>query len=152
MTFINRFTAPPESSANPEGDRGGNLFKIKVPGKNGKFKDSNLHSYWDNGIGDFPPSGANFAPPALSKIPPAANLAKSGNPATDPALNLDEPFTFDAWAEESFELAKNVAYKGIKSGGKPSAAYNKAALKVARKRVAWGGYRLAALLNSIWPE
>jgi len=56
-----------------------------------------------------------------------------------------------AWANESFELAKGVAYKGVKNGVKPSAAYNSKALKVARKRVAWGGYRLAALLNTIWP-
>jgi len=138
-------------SAHPEGDRGGNLFKIKIV-KNGKVKSSNLHSYWDNGIGAFPPSGDNFAPPPLSKITPAANQAKAGNPASDPDLKLNDPFNFEAWAEESFQLAQDVAYKGIQSGKKPSAAYNQKALKVARKRVAWGGYRLAALLNSIWPE
>jgi hypothetical protein len=32
----------------------------------------------------------------------------------------------------------------------PKASYNKRALKYARRRVAWGGYRLAALLNAIW--
>ena len=139
------------SGAHPDGDKGGNLFKIKVM-KNGQLKDSNLHSYWDGGIGAFPPTGPKFAPPPLKSIPPAASLAKKGNPASDPALKLDDPFNFDAWADESFQLGQDVVYKGIRSGRKPSANYNAKALKVARKRVAWGGYRLAALLNSIWPE
>lgn len=140
------------SSSLPDGDRGGNSVSIKVPGANGKLKTTNLHSFWDGGIGSFPPSGANFAPPPLNKIPAASALATAGNPATDPALHLDDPFNFMAWADESFALAKDVAYKGIKNNGKPTAAYKKAGLKVVRKRVAWGGYRLAALLNSIWPE
>lgn len=139
------------SAALPEGDRGGNLFKLNVV-KNGKTKQTNLHSYWDGGIGNFPPTGANFKPPPLSSIPAAAAAAMLGNPASDPALNLDDPFAFSSWADESFELAKGVAYKNIKNNGRPSAAYNREALKTARKRVAWGGYRLAALLNSIWPE
>lgn len=139
------------SAANPEGDRGGNLFQIKVL-KNGQLKNSNLHSYWDGGIGAFPPTGNNFAPPPLRLVIRAANQAKAANPATDPDIKLDDPFNFEAWADESFELGQNVVYKGIQSGRKPSAGYNTRALKVARQRVAWGGYRLAALLNAIWPE
>ena len=139
------------SSANPQGDRGGNLFSIKIPGPNGGTKKTNLHSYWDGGLTTFPRTGPNFAPPPLSQIPAAAAKAKAGNPATDPALNLDDPTNYQAWADESFELAKSVVYKGIKNGSKPSAAYNTKGIKTARKRVAWGGYRLAALLNSVWP-
>jgi len=139
------------TAANPDGDRGGNLFKIKIL-KGGKLKDSNLHSYWDGGIGAFPPSGNNFAPPPLRSVIRAANQAKAGNPATDPDLKLDDPFNFEAWSEESFELGQNVVYKGIQSGRKPTPGYNQRALKVARQRVAWGGYRLAALLNTIWPN
>lgn len=138
-------------SAHPEGDRGGNLFSIRIPGTNGALKKSNLHSYWDGGIGSFPPTGANFKPPPLSKILPAVATAKKGNPDTDPDLKLNDPFNFSSWANESFVLAKDVAYGGIDNGGKPSATYNRNALKVVRKRVTWGGYRLAALLNAIWP-
>jgi hypothetical protein len=139
------------SSANPEGDRGGNLVSITIPGKDGKPKKTNLHSYWDGGIGSFPPTGPNFRPPPLTQIPAAAKRATTGNPATNPDLKLDDPFNFNAWADESFALAKDVAYKDMNSGAKPTAKYNAASLKVARKRVAWGGYRLAALLNAIWP-
>jgi len=136
------------SAALPGGDRGGNDVSIKVAGKT-----TNLHSYWDGGIGVFPKGGPppNFAPPPLNQIPAAVASAISGNPATDPKLKLNEPLNFSGWAGESFALAKSTAYKGMRNGVTPSAAYNTKARKVARQRVAWGGYRLAALLNSIWP-
>ena len=134
------------SAALPEGDRGGNSVPIIVDGKT-----TNLHSYWDGGIGSFPKTGPNFAPPPLSQIPAAAAIAMAGNPATDSKLKLDDPFNFGAWADESFALAKSTAYNGMTNGVTPSASYNSKAIKVVRKRVAWGGYRLAALLNTIWP-
>jgi S1/P1 nuclease len=138
-------------STHPDGDRGGNLVSIKIPGKNGKLKTTNLHSFWDGGVGSFPPTGPNFRPPPLKQIPIAASRATKGNPDSDAGLKLDDPFNFQSWADESFALAKDVAYQGIKNGARPSSKYTGASLKVARKRVAWGGYRLAALLNAIWP-
>ncbi|MCM3872792.1 MAG: S1/P1 nuclease [Pyrinomonadaceae bacterium] len=138
-------------SSNPEGDRGGNIVSIMVRGTDGKLQKSNLHSYWDGGIGSFPPTGANFRPPPLSQISAAVARTLPGNPATNPDLKLDDPFNFDSWANESFELAKDVAYKGMKNGTKPSTVYKNRATRVVRQRVAWGGYRLAALLNDIWP-
>jgi hypothetical protein len=137
--------------ANPDGDRGGNLVSIMIPDSNGQLKKSNLHSYWDNGTGAFPPTGPNFAPPPLRQIPAAAARARAGNPASARGVGLKNPLNFSGWADESFELAKTVAYKGIANGGRPTAAYKRKALQVANQRVAWGGYRLAALLNSIWP-
>lgn len=139
------------SAALPTGDRGGNSVNLKIRQPNGTMKSTNLHSYWDGGIATFPKTGPNFAPPPLSQIPRAAANAMRGNPATDPALNLSNPTDFAGWSGESHTLAKDVAYKGIANNGTPSGAYNRRAARVARKRVAWGGYRLAALLNSIWP-
>jgi hypothetical protein len=133
-------------STHLEGDEGGNKVTIKVAGKSVK-----LHSYWDGGIGTFPKTRPGFVPPPLSEIPPAVAKALAGNPPSDPELKLNDPFNYDAWADESFALAQSTAYKGMKNGVTPSATYNKNALKVARQRVAWGGYRLAALLNAIWP-
>ena len=138
-------------SAHPDGDRGGNLVKIKIKQADGTFKTVNLHSYWDGGLESFPRSGPNFSPPPLRQIPPAAALALQGNPATNPDLHLDRPTDFTAWAAESTELAQEVVYKGISNGTRVTPAYRRAGLRVVRKRVAWGGYRLAALLNSIWP-
>jgi len=136
--------------AHPEGDRGGNLVSLSITTGAG-FKKTNLHSYWDGGLGTFPASGPNFSPPSLKSIPAAAARSRIGNPATDSALKLDRPMDFQAWADESFELAKDVVYNGITNEGKPSSAYTVKGVSLARKRVAWAGYRLAALLNSIWP-
>jgi S1/P1 Nuclease len=138
-------------SAHTEGDRGGNEFNVRVPDANGKLQRKNLHSYWDGGLGSFPPSGANFAPPPLNKIPPAVSVAVNGNPDTSSFLHLDNPTDFAGWAKESSDLAQRKAYDGLEPGGTPNAAYRREGIRIARRRVAWGGYRLAALLNSIWP-
>ncbi|PYI94549.1 MAG: hypothetical protein DME97_00815 [Verrucomicrobia bacterium] len=141
------------SNALPGGDHGGNLMTIKITDSNGNLRSINLHSYWDGGIESFPKGGPppQYVPPPLSQIPPAVVLVTKGNPATDPALKLNDPFNFTGWANESFGLAKSAVYNGITNGSQPSAAYRTKALKVVRQRAAWGGYRLAALLNSIWP-
>lgn len=135
-----------------EGDRGGGLFSIKIRQSNGTLRTGNLHSYWDGGIDTFPKGGPppDWDPPPLSEIPPAVAIALEGNPATDPLLRLKQPFNFKLWSNESFDLAKRVAYKDI-SESEVSETYQAKAIPVVRKRVAWGGYRLAALLNAIWP-
>lgn len=128
---------------NGKGDQGGNLVKVTVA--------KNLHSFWDGGLGTFPKEGPppTFKPPPLAKVAAAAKKIAAANPDTDPALNLDDPTNFESWVEESFKLAKDSAYDGLTPT--PSADYRKEGVKVAEQRVAWGGYRLAALLNSIWP-
>lgn len=136
-------------SAHRDGDQGGNLLHIMVGGQ-----DTKLHSYWDGGLGSFPRGGPppTYAPPALSTIAPAVAIAVQGHPDTDPELKLNEPFNYQAWAKESRDLAEQAAYKDIAAGQSPSAQYVTRGLEVVRKRVAFGGYRLAALLNAIWPD
>jgi hypothetical protein len=135
-----------------EGDRGGNDFFVKTRDANGATKTVKLHSYWDGGLDTFPKSGPNFTPPPLNAIPSAASVAMRGNPATDPLLRLGNPTDFAGWAKESSDLAQSRAYDGLAPGGTPSVAYRREGISVARRRVAWGGYRLAALLNSIFPR
>ena len=136
----------------PEGDKGGNLFNIKLRDANDKLKRSNLHSYWDGGIGSFPKTGANFAPPSLRKVAAAATKIIQKFPADSEAWHDGGTMGFQQWATESKELAINTAYKNIREQRVPNNRYNQAALRVAERRVAWAGYRLAELLNSIWPE
>jgi nuclease S1 len=136
----------------PEGDRGGNLFKVKLLGANGKMQSVKLHSYWDGGISDFPRMGPNFTPPPLSQISPAVKRITKEFPDTDPAWKAGGPEDFAGWAKESTDLAQPVAYDGLSPNGKPGTDYKKKALKTAHQRVAWAGYRLAELLNSIFPE
>ena len=139
--------------AHPMGDQGGNLTSVKVRHPDGTIQSTNLHSYWDGGLGTFPKGGPppQYQPPPLSQIPAAAATAKKSNPDTDPALKLNDPTNFKLWANESFALAKSAAYAGIGDGTEVNAAYRNRGVRVVRQRVAWGGYRLAALLNSIWP-
>jgi S1/P1 Nuclease len=132
-----------------QGDEGGNKFFVNVGGESLK-----LHSFWDGGLGSFPKGGGppDFIPPPLAEIPPAAALAMQGNPETNPGLNLSHPFNFEQWASESSDLARRKAYDGLAPNGTPDDAYTKEGARIARRRVAWAGYRLAALLNAIFPE
>jgi hypothetical protein len=140
------------TQAHLQGDRGGNDFSIKLRGDNNNLRNSNLHSYWDSGIGNFPKTGANFAPPPLAEITPAAVRITGRFPADTEDWQEGGVTGFEQWSEESEKLAQNTAYKNIRERQVPSAGYNQAALAVAQRRVAWAGYRLAELLNSIWPE
>jgi len=136
----------------PDGDRGGNGFMLQVKNPNGKVQKVKLHSYWDGGIGSFPKAGPNFAPPPLSQIGPAAKSITAEFPDTDAGWKAGGPFDYEGWAKESSELAQSVAYHDLDPNSQPSSQYNQKALNTVRKRVAWGGYRLAALLNEIFPE
>lgn len=135
------------TKANKTGDGGGNLTKLA--------SGQSLHSYWDGGLGTFlkegPPPTFKVPPPTLAQIDDAAKKIAAAYPDTASGLNLNDPTNFDSWVDESSHLAQTVAYKGITNGTSPSNDYQKDGLKVAEQRVAWGGYRLAALLNSIWP-
>lgn len=140
---------------NRRGDEGGNLFFVRVPtGKANQFREIKLHSYWDGGLDSFPKGGGppSFTPPALKRIPPAVLVVVKANPEDDPAIGLDNPTDFQAWADESSGLAREFAYGGVEPGDVVGAVYKEKGIEVARRRVAWAGYRLAALLNSIWPE
>ena len=133
----------------PGGDEGGNLFFVRIPGR------VKLHSYWDGGLDTFPRGGGapDFEPPPQSQIDGAVVSIVSQNPASNPLLRLDNPTDFQGWADESSWLAERYAYadRGLVPNSRVSAGYKRDGVRVARRRVAWGGYRLAALLNSIWP-
>jgi len=132
------------SKAFPNGDRGGNDFRIDT---------ERLHALWDNGIDTFPKSSPppEYAPPPISSIVPIAEQAVKEYPESDPAWKAGGPFDFTGWAKESFEISRDFVYKGLSENAAPSAQYRNEAVAIVHHRIAWGGYRLAALLNSIWP-
>jgi len=135
----------------PDGDKGGNDFEIVDTSASGYGRKVKLHSYWDGGIDAFPKMGPNFAPPPLDQIPPAADQATTANPEADSAWKSGGPFGFAEWAKESEALAQSVSYQGIAENRAPSQAYIVKSTRLVKQRVAWAGYRLAALLNGIWP-
>ena len=138
-----------------EGDEGGNLFFVRIPGKGGTLISVKLHSFWDGGLDSFPKGGGppDFEPPPQSLIDGAVGSIVKQHPETNQFLKLDNPTDFQGWADESSWLAEKYAYanKTLAPNSKITAAYKTNGIALARRRVAWGGYRLAALLNSIWP-
>jgi hypothetical protein len=122
------------------GDRGGNDFPVQGA--------KNLHSYWDGGIGLFTSVKRPLDSPGQKKLSSLAGQCTSQYPAS---RNEWKDGNVEHWINESSSLAQSVAYN-TEEGAKPTKAYVKKAQKTVRMRVAMGGYRLAALLNSIYPE
>jgi hypothetical protein len=129
------------TQSRPKGDAGGNLVKL--------FGDSasNLHSYWD----DLPGSDCKFCSDKTQCVHRAAVLGQSLRPAgLKAARNLDAA----AWARESFEYARRDVYRDPIGGGDqpstivPGSRYETEAFKLAQKRIAEAGARLALVLNS----
>lgn len=125
----------------PQGDLGGNLFPIQSP-----IAD-NLHAYWDGGLGLFQAVGThkyvgyhqmiNMANHWMGEYP-KSYFAKQ--------LAIQSP---QAWAQESYLLAKNVAYHTSMNAA-PSRDYNLTGRQVVREQVVLAGYRLANILNQLF--
>ncbi|MEH6592756.1 MAG: S1/P1 nuclease [Halioglobus sp.] len=136
------------SISNPDGDFGGNFFDLSGA------ETSNLHQFWDDTAGIFPKID-----PAKDWRPIAGFAKKIENAisASDqPPLLPQGSMSLEAWAQsnaqawaiESYQYGVNAAYAGIKPNTSPSAAYTARAREIIRERLAYGGYRLAAVLNT----
>ncbi len=134
------------TAAQPNGDAGGNGFKIQMPPE---AHISNLHAFWDAAGGAF-----GFTSPkrpldqaGKDRILALAQEVMKQYPDTSVPewKNLDP----HEWVIESNTLARQVAYRNITEGAAPSQAYTDAAQQLSRKRLALAGYRLAGLLNAL---
>ena len=135
------------TSAHPDGDQGGNLFKIQMPPD---AHISNLHAFWDAAGGAF---GWTSPKRPLDKAgQERIRTLAEGIMKEYPADSLPEAKDLDphTWVTESYALARDVAYKNIDEGSTPSQAYADAAQKLSRKRIALAGYRLAGVLNMLF--
>lgn len=129
------------TQAHPKGDAGGNFVKL--------FGDAtgNLHSYWD----DLPGADCKYCNDKVQCANRASVYAKAL-----PTVSLKEAHSADAaaWAHESFELAKTRVYRDPIGAADqpytivPVSAYETEAYKLAQKRVALAGTRLAEILNT----
>jgi S1/P1 Nuclease len=135
------------TAALPEGDAGGNGFRIRIPeGAN----ISNLHSFWDAVGGAF---GYESPRRPLSEADRARlrgfadEIMRDFPEATLAGVSDLEPLN---WVEESNALARRHAYAGIKENETPSQAYTEQARRIARQRIALAGYRLAGVLNLLF--
>jgi S1/P1 Nuclease len=118
------------SSADPNGDAGGNLVKLDCA-------KCELHFFWDDLL------GTHSDLPTVVKGARKLSKAKSG-----PADKTDEK----DWIAESFQAAEQVVYsQPVGPGDGPftlTRAYKRKAGNLAKQRVALAGARLANLLNN----
>jgi nuclease S1 len=124
-------------------DRGGNDVQVvALRGEEGR--DTNLHAAWDTGLIN------------LSTETEAARATRllDDLKAHPPGVSLD----VIAWAEESHDVARRVAYHypGFSLAGPPGepvtldAAYRAAAMTAIDRQLELSGARLGALLNALW--
>jgi hypothetical protein len=131
----------------PEGDKGGVRFPLTGPDS---LAVKHLHGLWDSivlldTVRQLRPLNAA----ALQYIEDlAAKITVEYPENTLPEKNNTCP---DKWAEESFLFGKE-AHNGIEINTKPSDEYLEKSRKVACKRLALAGYRLAIILNECFPE
>lgn len=55
----------------------------------------------------------------------------------------------NVWSKESFDISSTFVYKGVKENEKVPQEYIDAAIPVAERRIATGGYRLANMLKAM---
>lgn len=128
----------------PTGDMGGNLYNITG------VDETELHAFWDGGAeqwtGDLsrPLNTSGWAWMESWTTSIMASFPSSG---FGPELAMKDPFD---WAAESNTLASTFAYTAPQAPTPISGDYITAAQTMCQSRVALGGYRLAALLDSIF--
>jgi len=133
---VTRITQP-----HPKGDAGGNFVKL--------FGDAlpNLHAYWD----DLPGADCKFCNDKMQCVNRAIVLGRSLAAANaKDSRNIDTA----AWVRESVEFARTVVYHdpvGVQDQAftiVPDSVYERQANRLARRRVALAGARLAQVLNA----
>lgn len=111
----------------PEGDKGGNLFLLP---KNKVAR--NLHSYWDRGAGILQTQKSYNA----EEVKAMANIIEKKWPCDKKNISIDP----ELWAQESYSIAVNYAYKTPFDY-----KYQKQAQEISLRRIALAGCRLAAI-------
>jgi hypothetical protein len=137
-----------DTDEHPDGDRGGNEFKIKPIDRHRDLQrpPTNLHALWDMGGNLFRPTPRPLSTDGLATVVRIANSIRGRHPepTLDNVANLDA----SAWAQESLDIAKRFVYD-LKEDEAPSAEYIRQCEDVSAKRVAYAGYRLASLLKKL---
>ena len=135
------------TATEPKGDQGGNLFLL-TPKGTPRDKQENLHWFWDSIIVRAEPNDkdecdGDYIDPIARDIMKKYPFAK-----LESQLALSDP---ERWKRESFEISSTKLFPAdLKRNEMPSAAYKKAAVKIAEERLALAGYRMGALFNQLF--
>jgi hypothetical protein len=124
-------------------DQGGNLIKIHYHHKN-----TNLHALWDSKILKYKTNGKS-----------AASLAAKWDTLSDKEIRTIQDSKIIDWIGESHQITQHVAYRtSIMNHHTTSGyqalpiTYTQKAWPIIRYRIQEAGMRLAAVLNTLWPE
>jgi hypothetical protein len=152
----------------PQGDRGGNLFGVTIDGEGYR-----LHTYWDDLMGQDPPAdydkrdNVEYQTKAYRLVKDCLERLHDPQYAREKFADQLAKTKFSEWADESFELARTVAYRDgelknmnpadvppsprpvPRSEVKAPEDYSKKASEVGHRRVALAGYRLADRLKEL---
>jgi hypothetical protein len=130
------------SKAIPNGDRGGNGVTIPNPRARGD-RGNNLHAYWDDAL------GTDDSPEAVAKLAAGLESEYPRDSFTDELKKMN----IRDWAEESVDASLKTVYHdldpGISNYPQAPIAYDADAQRVARRRAALAGYRLAEDLKAL---
>lgn len=129
----------------PKGDRGGNSFKIDMPGSR------DLHTLWDKALGRLPQMSTPLKDADYHKIDNYAEQLMKQFPKSSFADELKET-GFDKWSLAGLDDAKNYVYEGIKTNGKPTEEYLNRGYQRASQLITLAGYRLSDLLVDIYTK
>ncbi|CAG9319418.1 unnamed protein product [Blepharisma stoltei] len=130
-----------------QGDEGGNLFPITFDNQINE-----LHALWDSCMGVW----ADDLPRPLNSdgwynLNMWAEWCTGNNTKQDLASELAIK-ELSLWQYDTYRIAIDYAYYGIKPNEKPSEEYLKRGWKIVLKQLALGGYRLANLLISLFGQ
>ncbi len=132
------------STKRPNGDMGGNLYSITINGK-----PTNLHLFWDLGLGLFGDPGRrkeqnNFS---VAQVQSLATRIMKEFPKSELGNKLGDN-TYKQWAEESYRIASQKVYE-VEENTTPSTKYIEDGQRIVKERIALAGYRLATQLTTI---
>ncbi|MBC8137553.1 MAG: S1/P1 nuclease [Fibrella sp.] len=135
------------SESEPDGDQGGNLFKLEKNPAPGKQYAENLHSFWDDLPASQFPSPPGEDPEArIGRIAQAATFLLPK--ALFERAGLTQTGQYSQWNREGAEVAIAKVYPNLKRNELPDAAYTQEAKNTAMVALAKAGYRLAATLET----
>ena len=122
----------------PNGDQGGNAFKLKIDHE----LVTNLHALWDSVLltqdSDFklPLDQSDWA-----KLGAISEKLRKTHPLDNFKEDLKVPNA--QWGEETYDIAAKYIYAGIDVNGAPSKAYLEQGQQIAERQITKAGYRLA---------
>ncbi|MGY0217549.1 S1/P1 nuclease [Endozoicomonadaceae bacterium StTr2] len=141
MHVVSRF-----SKTAPHGDNGGTGFRIKPINWEGE-QITSLHRLWDTGVLGWP-KVRWFDSDWKQKSEKLAHEIKGKvDISTIPKLPIDNP---QAWANHSYQIAIDFAYKEVKFNGEVSSSYLLKGKDIATRQIVAAAVLQAMLFNSIW--